>query len=315
MQIAVGIGFDGRFFQPGEGEHAGGKVLHALGVDQQILQAGLILLGGARIHGEQLQAGFEDGDRGLELVRGVAGELALALKGLMQTIQQLLDRQSDGREFGRVEDLARGDEVPGARRDVTSDCCQLLQRREPAAKKPDQRDASGSQQQNASEDVKADGLQSLVPEIVCGRGVEHDDRTMQAAGCLVAVDDAKALKAQDAVVLLADAKIEVLGCGRRRDEGSECGELLGRCLRRSADDAAVGVDDLVEVLMRDIELGRIDYDVVVRVFGVLHRAQQGIGAAAQHHVEGAAAAVHLMQNGHSGEERGAGKLGKQDTRD
>ena len=49
--------------------------------------------------------------------------------------------------------------------------------------------------------------------------------------------------------------------------------------------ATGGVEDFVDVLFREDEFGGVDGDVVLGVFGVLNRAEQRVGASAQHDVE------------------------------
>ena len=56
---------------------------------------------------------------------------------------------------------------------------------------------------------------------------------------------------------------------------------------------AAGVPDFVDVFGRDVQVGLVEHDVVAGVVSVLHSAQDGVGAAVQHHVEGAEVNVAL----------------------
>jgi hypothetical protein len=114
LQIARLVGFHWRLFEPGQCEHACGEVLHTLRIDQQALQPGLVLAGGSRAQREQLQAGLQHRDRGLQLVRGIAGKLPLALEGLTQPVQQALNGKRDRSQLRGVKDLVRRHEFPRA---------------------------------------------------------------------------------------------------------------------------------------------------------------------------------------------------------
>ena len=76
-----------------------------------------------------------------------------------------------------------------------------------------------------------------------------------------------------------------------------------------------GTEDFIGVLFGQDQLRWVDSDVVLGIFGILHRAQNRIGTATQHHVEGAAAAVHLVSQGEGGKARRAEQLGQQDAGD
>ena len=72
-----------------------------------------------------------------------------------------------------------------------------------------------------------------------------------------------------------------------------------------AQHASRGIQHLVDILRGQNQFRGVHGDVVLGVFGVLHRSQQRVGAATQHDVEGAPPAVHLVAEGDRGEERGA----------
>ena len=82
-----------------------------------------------------------------------------------------------------------------------------------------------------------------------------------------------------------------------------------------AQHAARWIQHLVDILRGQDQLRGVDGDVVLGVFGVLHRSHQRVGAAAQHHVEGAPPAMHLVADGDRGEERGAEQLRQQNSAD
>ena len=67
----------------------------------------------------------------------------------------------------------------------------------------------------------------------------------------------------------------------------------------------VGHGDHVGILRRQNEFGLVDDDVIVGVLGILHGAEERIGAAIERDVESTTAVVHLMEDGDDGEERGA----------
>src|SRR6185437_15236627 len=58
-----------------------------------------------------------------------------------------------------------------------------------------------------------------------------------------------------------------------------------------------------------------EVDVVRGIFGIVDGAEEGIGAAAQHDIEGAAAAMHLVEQSQAGEEAGADQLRQQNACD
>ena len=71
----------------GQQEHARDRLLHALAVELAALQACLVLSRAAWPHGQQLQRAFDDGDRCLQLVRGIADESVLLREGSFQPSQ------------------------------------------------------------------------------------------------------------------------------------------------------------------------------------------------------------------------------------
>ena len=110
---------------------------------------------------------------------------------------------------------------------------------------------------------------------------------------------------------MIEHEVEVAGSARSTQRCKQIGGGGGRV----AQHAAGWTQHLVEVLRGQDQLGGVDGDVVLGVFGVAHRSQQRIGATAQHDVEGAAAAMHLVADGGGGEERGAEQLGQQNSAD
>src|SRR6185437_12570432 len=226
-------------------------------------------------------------------MRGVAGEPALSLKSLMQAVEQLFDGERDGGKFGGAENSVGRNEVPGARGNAACDRGQFFQRREAAAKEPDEPDAGEAELHNAGDEIELNRLDGLMPEIVRGRGVKDGDGTAKTTGHFIAVDDAHAVEADGAIALAADAQIEV-SLGVQRIQRSEIGR---RCLRRIAEDTARRGHDFIEVTTRQDEFGGIEVDVVRGIFGIVDGAEEGIGASAEHYIEGTAPAMHLVQKG------------------
>jgi len=56
-------------------------------------------------------------------------------------------------------------------------------------------------------------------------------------------------------------------------------------VRGPAKQTAAKLVDLVDVVGRDMEIGLVEYHVVVGVVRVLHCAENGVGTAVEHYVE------------------------------
>ena len=63
---------------------------------------------------------------------------------------------------------------------------------------------------------------------------------------------------------------------------------------RAAQQLAATVPDLVDIIGRYMQVGEVEHYVVANIFGVLHGAEHGVGAAMQHHVERAEVTVALV---------------------
>ena len=139
-----------------------GEVFHALCVEQQAFDGKSILCAGAFTQSQQLQAGFKDGDGGLELVGGVAGELTLSLEGLLQAEEQGTDRGGDGFELASAEGSIWWSELPRGGRDARCTIGELAQRCEAAAQEPCH-DEAGKQQEKKTQQCCRSG-QPLLPD-------------------------------------------------------------------------------------------------------------------------------------------------------
>ena len=82
-----------------------------------------------------------------------------------------------------------------------------------------------------------------------------------------------------------------------------------------AQHAARWTQHLVDILRGHDQLRGVDRDIVLGVFGVLHRSHQRVRATAQHHVERAPPPMHLVPDGNGGEERGTEQLRQQNSAD
>jgi hypothetical protein len=173
-----------------------------------------------------------------------------------------------------------------------------------------QRDSGDSQQQSACDEVKLHRLDGLMPQESGGAGVEDRDRAANST-VLFSVDDAHSVEAERTVVLSIEREVEVAGSVRSTQLSQQSGGRTGRV----AQHAAGGTQHLVDILRGQDQLGGVNGDIVLGVFGVAHRSQQRVGEAMQHDVEGSAAAMHLVADGGGGEERGAEHLGQQNSAD
>ncbi len=80
---------------------------------------------------------------------------------------------------------------------------------------------------------------------------------------------------------------------------------------RSAQQVSAPVPHLVDVVGRHMQVGEVEHDVVAHIFGVLHGAEDGIGAAVHHHVEGAEVVVALESPCHRDDQRRRDQLHQQ----
>jgi hypothetical protein len=62
-----------------------------LGVGETALEAGLIFVGGAALHGEELEGGLGDSDGCLELMSGIADEGTLLLEGGLEALENAFE--------------------------------------------------------------------------------------------------------------------------------------------------------------------------------------------------------------------------------
>ena len=65
-------------------------------------------------------------------------------------------------------------------------------------------------------------------------------------------------------------------------------------LARAAQQLAAAVPHFVDIFGGHMQVGVVEHHVVAGVFGVLHGAEHGVGAAVQHDVEGAEVDVALI---------------------
>jgi hypothetical protein len=74
---------------------------------------------------------------------------------------------------------------------------------------------------------------------------------------------------------------------------------------------AATVPDFVDVFGGNVEVGEVKHDVVANVFGILHGAKDGVGAAAKHDIEGAEVGVTFIAPGEEYDQDGRGELDEQ----
>ncbi len=90
--------------QPSQACALSGEGLHGLVVDRK------------DAFGDGLDGGFEGGDRGAELVREVRGELATGGLGSLQPVGELVDRRSEGGQFGSHQGVFQAGVEPAVRK-------------------------------------------------------------------------------------------------------------------------------------------------------------------------------------------------------
>ena len=79
----------------------------------------------------------------------------------------------------------------------------------------------------------------------------------------------------------------------------------------AAQQLAATIPHFVNVVGRHMQVGEVEHYVVAHIFGVLHGAKHGIGAAVEHYVERAEVAVTLVSQGEQDDQRGRGQLHQQ----
>jgi hypothetical protein len=112
-------------------------------------------------------------------------------------------------------------------------------------------------------------------------------------------------------VLSSGPEVEVAGSAR----GGKTRELFDGRVGRVAQHAARRIQHLVDILRGQDQFCGVHDNIVIGIFGILYRAEERVGAAAQHDVEGAPAAVHLVSDGDGREERCAEQLGHENSAD
>jgi len=74
---------------------------------------------------------------------------------------------------------------------------------------------------------------------------------------------------------------------------------------------AATVPDFVDIFGWDVEVGEIKHDVVTNVFRILDGAEDGVGATAEHDVEGAEVSVPFIAPDEEYDQDGRGELDEQ----
>ncbi len=69
---------------------------------------------------------------------------------------------------------------------------------------------------------------------------------------------------------------------------------------RAAQQAPAPVPHFVDVVGRNMQIGEIEHHVILRVFGILHGAEHGVGAAVQHDVKEREVCVALITERRAG---------------
>ena len=118
-----------------------------------------------------------------------------------------------------------------------------------------------------------------MPHAFGRRAVNYRDLAKFASVGCAGIDDARAVLTQDAVVVVI-----------QREPRKAIVRLHPRIpgalpVGRAAEQLAVAVVDLVDVVGRKMQIGLVEHYVVRCVFSILHRTENRVGAAAQHDVK------------------------------
>src|ERR1700683_1258079 len=146
---------------------------------------------------------------------------------------------------------------------------------------------------------------------VLGRGaVNQCDRTPRAT-VFQPVNHAHALSPKSAVMNSAQPNVEVtLTLGRHKRSEDLCVSI-----RRLSKETTRRAQHFVDVFGRENQFALVHGYVSLWIVSILHRAEQRVGAPAQHDVEGWLAPIPLMRDRNDREVRSAQQFRKQDSGD
>lgn len=253
---------------------------------------------------------------------GVAYEGALLLEGALQALQDALKGAGERGQFRGGARAGRGRELPGIDGDLGGERGQLAQRKQAAVEQPGNERTGDEEKEEAAGGVELDRAANGMPDVGGGRAVKDGDLTELAAAVLGGVDGAGTLDAEQAVAVAVDLRLGNVAPGLGGSAGA--GALpVARSLPvprplpviGAAEEAALGVPDLVDVFGGDVQVGLVEHDVVFGIAGILDGAENGVGAAAEHDVEGAKVDVALVAEGEGDDEDGGEKLDGEDGDD
>ena len=128
----------------------------------------------------------------------------------------------------------------------------------------------------------------MAPDMLGGGAVEDGDSAQLAAAGFAGVHNARAMKASSTVMTAIDLEAQKGVAGRGRSAG------VALPVGRAAQKASAAVIDFVDIVGRQMQVGLVEHHVVGGVFGILHGAENGVGAAMEHHVKGAEVDMALI---------------------
>jgi len=252
-----------------------------------------------------LERRFDHGDGGFEFVCRVGDEGALLIEGALQSLEDAFESMGERSEFGGFAGGGGRMEGPGIGGDVAGEGCEFAKRRKTSVKDPCDEGPSNDDEEEHAGGVELYGSEDGVPDVLGGCAVEDDDEAEVATGNFAGIDDARTCETQETVAMVVNFRCEEAVSHRDLDGGAAepvCG---------AAEEMAATVPDFVDIFGWDVEVGEIKHDVVTNVFRILDGAEDGVGATAEHDVEGAEVGVPFIAPDEEYDQDGRGELDEQ----